>query len=107
MDELGKELRNVTKTIKLEFYLELLVTISLRFIQGKFIESVSEQFYRENFSVNAASCEFLEFLLSYVEPKNKVTFVTSEVIVLLILIPIVSTSFVTLDKTSPVSWESK
>ena len=72
MDDLGKELRNVTKTIKLEFYLELLVTISLRFIQGKFIESVSESFYRENFSVNAASCEFLEFLLSYVEPKNKV-----------------------------------
>ena len=57
MDILGKELKNVTKTISLEFYLELLVTISLRFIQGKFIESVSESFYKENFSVNAASCE--------------------------------------------------
>ena len=80
MDELGKELRNVTKTIKLEFYLELLVTISLRFIQGKFIESVSEQFYRENFSVNAASCEFLEFLLSYVEPKNKVMDIAQSIV---------------------------
>ena len=39
IDELGKELKNVTKTITLEYYLELLVTISLRFIQGKFIES--------------------------------------------------------------------
>ena len=80
MDELGKELRNVTKTIKLEFYLELLVTISLRFIQGKFIESISEQFYRENFSVNAASCEFLEFLLSYVEPKNKVMEIAQSIV---------------------------
>ena len=80
MDELGKELKNVTKTITLEFYLELLVTISLRFIQGKFIESVSEQFYRENFSVNAASCEFLEFLLSYVEPKNKVMDIAQSIV---------------------------
>ena len=80
MDDLGKELKNVTKTITLEFYLELLVTISLRFIQGKFIESVSEQFYRENFSVNAASCEFLEFLLSYVEPKNKVMDIAQSIV---------------------------
>jgi hypothetical protein len=52
----------------------------LRFIQGKFIESVSEQFYRENFSVNAASCEFLEFLLSYVEPKNKVMDIAQSIV---------------------------
>ena len=37
------------------------------------------------------------------DPKNKVMFVTKAVILSLILIPIVSTSFVTLDKTSPVS----
>lgn len=36
------------------------------------MESVSKSFYRENFSVNAASCEFLEFLLSFIEPKSKV-----------------------------------
>jgi hypothetical protein len=56
----------------MEHYLELMVSIALRFIQGKFIESVSHSFYRENFSVNAASCEFLEFLLSFIEPKSKV-----------------------------------
>ena len=71
MDDIGKELRSVSKTISMEHYLELLVSISLRFIQGKFIESVSVSFYRENFSVNAASCEFLEFLLSFIEPKSK------------------------------------
>jgi hypothetical protein len=80
LDEIGKELRSVTKTITLEFYLELLVTISLRFIQGKFIESVSEQFYKENFSVNAASCEFLEFLLNFIEPKSKVMDISQSIV---------------------------
>lgn len=72
MDETGRELSSVTRSIPMEHYLELMVSISLRFIQGKFIESVSQSFYRENFSVNAASCEFLEFLLSFIEPKSKV-----------------------------------
>ena len=80
MDEIGKELRSVTKTINMEYYLELLVTISLRFIQGKFIESISQQFYRENFSVNAASCEFLEFLLSFIEPKSKVMDISQSIV---------------------------
>ena len=80
MDEIGKELRSVTKTITMEYYLELLVTISLRFIQGKFIESVSQQFYRENFSVNAASCEFLEFLLNFIEPKSKVMDISQSIV---------------------------
>ena len=80
MDEIGKELRSVTKTITMEYYLELLVTISLRFIQGKFIESVSQQFYRENFSVNAASCEFLEFFLSFIEPKSKVMDIAQSIV---------------------------
>ena len=80
MDEIGKELRSVTKTITMEYYLELLVTISLRFIQGKFIESISQQFYRENFSVNAASCEFLEFLLNFIEPKNKVMDISQSIV---------------------------
>jgi hypothetical protein len=72
MDETGRELSSVSRSIPMEHYLELMVSISLRFIQGKFIESVSQSFYRENFSVNAASCEFLEFLLSFIEPKSKV-----------------------------------
>ena len=72
MDDFGRELKSVTRSISIEHYLELLVSISLRFIQGKFIESISQSFYRENFSVNAASCEFLEFLLSFIEPKSRV-----------------------------------
>ena len=72
LDQTGKEISSYTRSIPIEHYLELLVSISLRFIQGKFIESVSQTFYRENFSVNAASCEFLEFLLSFIEPKSKV-----------------------------------
>jgi hypothetical protein len=72
MDDTGRELSSVTRSIPLEHYLEMMVSISLRFIQGKFIESVSQSFYRENFSVNAAACEFLEFLLSFIEPKSKV-----------------------------------
>ena len=72
LDEFGRELKSVTRSISIEHYLELLVSISLRFIQGKFIESISQSFYRENFSVNAASCEFLEFLLSFIEPKSRV-----------------------------------
>ena len=80
MDEIGKELRSVTKTITMEYYLELLAIISLRFIQGKFIESVSQKFYRENFSVNAASCEFLEFLLNFIEPKSKVMDIAQSIV---------------------------
>jgi hypothetical protein len=72
MDDIGRELSSVTRSIPMEHYLELMVSISLRFIQGKFVESISKSFYRENFSVNAASCEFLEFLLSFIEPKSKV-----------------------------------
>ena len=86
MDEIGKELRSVTKTITMEYYLELLVTISLRFIQGKFIESVSQQFYRENFSVNAAACEFLEFLLNFIEPKNKVMDIAQSIVETVLII---------------------
>jgi hypothetical protein len=87
LDEIGKELSSVGKAIPLEHYLEMMVTISLRFIQGKFIESVSQSFYRENFSVNAASCEFLEFLLSFIEPKSKVMMIAESIAepVLLIL----------------------
>lgn len=53
-------------------YLDLLVHIAMRFIKGKFVESVSKEFYKEHFSVKAASCEFLEYLLLSVENKTKV-----------------------------------
>ena len=44
-------------------YLGLLIGVTLRFSQGKCIDSLSKEFKRENYSVNASSCEFLEFLL--------------------------------------------
>lgn len=51
-------------------YLELLINVSLRFIQGQVLEEISPLFARENDSVNAASCEFLEFLLGFIEQKS-------------------------------------
>ena len=51
-------------------YLGLLIGITLRFTQGKCLDSLSREFKIENYSVNASSCEFLEFLLNYIENKN-------------------------------------
>ena len=56
---------------KLEFnYLHILIAISLKFTQGKSKEDLSETFKAENSSINATSCEFLEFLLSHVSDKE-------------------------------------
>ena len=60
-------------------YLELMVSISLRFIQGKVVAEISQSFSRENYSVNAASCEFLEFLLSFIEPKKNLMKIASHI----------------------------
>ena len=51
-------------------YLGLLIGITLRFTQGKCLYSLSTEFKRENYSVNASSCEFLEFLLNHIKDKN-------------------------------------
>ena len=51
-------------------YLGLLIGISLRFSQGECIDSLSKEFKRENYSVKASSCEFLEFLLNHIEDKE-------------------------------------
>ena len=47
-------------------YFYMLTSISLIFTQGQCSPNLSEQFKKENFSINASSCEFLEFLLSHV-----------------------------------------
>ena len=47
-------------------YLHILISASLKFIQGKSKENLSDKFKLENSSINASSCEFLEFLLSHV-----------------------------------------
>jgi hypothetical protein len=44
-------------------YLCLLICISLRFTQAKCLKEMSNEFKNECFGVNAASCEFLEFLI--------------------------------------------
>ena len=51
-------------------YLGLLIGITLQFTQAKCVESLSTEFKRDNYSVNASSCEFLEFLLNRIENKD-------------------------------------
>ena len=63
--------KNLGKLSTTDFtYLALLIGITLRFTQGKCIESLSEDFKSENYSVNASSCEFLEFLLNHIKDKD-------------------------------------
>lgn len=45
-------------------YIDLLVGICLKYIEGQAIESLSVKFHLENASVNASSCEFLELLIT-------------------------------------------
>ena len=47
-------------------YLHILIAISLKFTQGRSKEDFSEAFKLAGLSINASSCEFLEFLLSHV-----------------------------------------
>ena len=51
-------------------YLELLIGITLKYTQGKCVDSLSKEFKRENYSVNASSSELLEFLLNKIDDKN-------------------------------------
>ena len=51
-------------------YLALLIGITLRFAQGRCVDSLSREFKIENYSVKASSCEFLEFLLNHIKDKN-------------------------------------
>ena len=52
---------------KLEItYLHILISISIKFTQVKSKDDLNESFKKENSSINASSCEFLEFLLSHI-----------------------------------------
>lgn len=63
---------NVTQdVISRNNYLYFLIGISLRFIQVKLKENLVESFEKENYSVNAASCEFLEFVLDFIQNKQR------------------------------------
>ena len=63
-------LENLEKT-----YIHILIAISLKFTQGKSQKNFSESFIKENYAINASSCEFLEFLLSHLNnPEIIMTF---------------------------------
>ena len=47
-------------------YFRMLISISLIFIQAQCDPKLSSEFKKINLSINASSCEFLEFLLSHV-----------------------------------------
>jgi len=47
-------------------YFHILVAVSLKFTQGKYQENFSDSFKNEILSLNASSCEFLEFLLFHI-----------------------------------------
>lgn len=51
-------------------YLDLLVILCLRYIQGEALESMSLKFQIENSSVNSSACEFLEILITQLESKQ-------------------------------------
>ena len=51
-------------------YLGLLIMIALRFTQAKCKENMNKEFKEEIYGVNAASCEFLEFLVN-ITPNEK------------------------------------
>ena len=51
-------------------YLSLLISITLSFTRCKSSLDLNKKFENENYSVNAASCEFLEFLLSHINNNN-------------------------------------
>ena len=51
-------------------YLQILISISLHYIRTKALDNLNDKFKKEVLSINAASCEFLEFLLNNIEKKQ-------------------------------------
>ena len=52
------------------FYLQALISITLHYIRTNSSDKLNDKFKKEILSVNAASCEFLEFLLNVIEDKK-------------------------------------
>ncbi len=61
-------------------YLQFLLFLSLKFIRGQAAESLKAQFVTENAAVNACGCEFLELILTNVEPVERAPDVAAWVI---------------------------
>ena len=66
-------------------YLSLLISITLSFIRCKSSNKLNPKFENENYSVNAASCEFLEFLLSHINNNELLINYASEINVPILL----------------------
>ncbi len=66
-------------------YLQLLLFLSLKFIRGQAAEKLGPQFVTENAAVNACGCEFLELILTNVEPSERAPEVAAWVIKPLLL----------------------
>jgi hypothetical protein len=60
-------------------YLCLLISIALRFTQARCKEDVNNEFKEESYSVNAASCEFLEFLVNIISDGDLLINVANEI----------------------------
>ena len=60
-------------------YLSLLISITLSFVRCKSSSNLNKKFDNENYSVNAASCEFLEFLLSHINNNELLIKYASEI----------------------------
>ena len=86
-----------TQNKKIFKYLDLLIVITLRFTQVKCAETLNNEFKRENYSVNASSGEFLEFLLNKIENKDLLMKYASE-----INEPVVSLLFQAIETTDEV-----
>lgn len=52
-------------------YLQLLIFLCIKYIRGQVAESITGTFATENAAVNASGCEFLELIITSVEPPEK------------------------------------
>ena len=60
-------------------YLCLLISISLRFTQAKCKTNVNNEFKFDSYALNAASCEFLEFLVNLISSDELLVKVANEI----------------------------
>ena len=81
--EMNYNIHNFSKigspTLTISNYLCLLISISLRFTQAKCKDTLDNEFKIESYGVNAASCEFLEFLLNIITDGELLINVASQI----------------------------
>jgi hypothetical protein len=60
-------------------YLCQLISIALNFTQAKCKDNLSDQFKYESYGVNAASCEFLEFLVNLISNEKLLIYIANKI----------------------------